>query len=337
MASVKPQEFFSSIEKGPLAPVYLLTGEEGYFIDRALAKILTRALEGVAKDFNLDVFYGKDAKADDIVSQASTLPMMSERRVVVVKEADRLKGTEPLLAYLASPAPETVMILVAEGAEKPKEAALTKPMSKSCVFVHFYPPFESEVPRWIKQLARESGYTVDDDAAAYLRDTLGGNLALVEAELNKLFNFLGDRKTITPDDVRESVGDFGMPLVFDLMDAVAEKRTGAALEVLSRLLTDKENNPIMLVGMFAAHWRRLLAAKEMADAGDGPEKLEKAFRLNFRNKKAFLGQVARARATELRAAFRSFAKADGALKGSALPQRLVMERLILELSGAGGF
>lgn len=337
MASVKPQEFFASIEKAPLAPVYLLTGEEGYFVDRALAKILARALDGVARDFNLDVFYAKDSRAEDIAAQAQTLPMMSERRVVVVKEADKLKGMEPLLAYMAEPAPETVLVLVAGEAEKGKEAALAKAMGKDGVYVHFYHPFESEVARWIKLLAKESGYSVEDDAAAYLRDTLGGNIALVEAELNKLFNFMGERKTITSDDVRESVGDFGMPLVFDLVDAAAEKRTGDAFEILSKLLTDKENNPIMLVGMFAGHWRRLLQAKEMSDAGDGPEKLEKAFRLNFRNKKHFLGQVSRLNAGEMRAAFKSFAKADGALKGSALPSRLVMERLILELSGAGSF
>lgn len=336
MGTVKPQDFFAHIDTAPLSPVYLLAGEEGYFIDRALARILDRALAGAPRDFNLDVFYAKDTKAGTVALQASTLPMMAERRVVVLKEADRLKDMEPILDYLGSPAPETVLVLVAENADRSREEKLSRPAAKAGSVVHFYHPLESELTRWIKVLAREAGYTVEDGAAAYLKEVLGGNLALIEAELNKVFNFLGPRKAVTYDDVKESVGDFGMPLVFDLIDAVADKRPGEAVDMLARLLREGEP-PLMLLGMMAGHWRRLIAAKERAMSGDSPEQIARAFRLNFMNRKEFMGQVSRLQLRELEGAFHLFRKADTALKGSAVSPRMVMEMLVLELAGAGSF
>ena len=333
MATIKPHEFFTQIEKGPLSPAYLLAGEEGYFIDRALARIVGRALSGAPRDFNYDVFYGKESRGDEVAAQAQSLPMMADARVVVLKEADKLRDFAPVAAYLKDPSPSTVLVLTAENADRGKERTLTQAVSGSGVSVHFYHPFESELPRWIRTLAGESGYTVEEDAASYLVDVLGGNLALIEAELNKVFNFLGDRKKVRYEDVKESVGEFGLPLVFDLIDAAAYKRPGEAVEVLGRLLKDGEQ-PLMLLGVMAGHWRKLIAAREMKENGESDEKLAKAFNLNFANRKKFLGLLSKAEPADLARALRLFHKADMALKGSALSPAMVMEGLVLELAGA---
>jgi len=103
MSTLKTTEFFNHVRTEPLAAAYLLTGEEGYFIDRALARIMEKGLAGALRDFNLDIFYGKDTKADTIAAQACTLPVMAEKRVVVLKEADKLKDMEPIKAYIESP------------------------------------------------------------------------------------------------------------------------------------------------------------------------------------------------------------------------------------------
>ena len=335
MASVKPPELFSRLDAGKLSSVYLLAGEEGYFIDRALVRIIDRALKGAPRDFNLDVFYAKDSKAQDVVAQAMNLPMMAGRRVVVLKEADKLKDIDPLVQYLASPSPETVFVMVAGDAERAKEEKLARAVPADGVAVHFYHPFDSELVRWIKTLAKESGYALEDDAAEYLKDALGGNLALTEAELNKVFNFMGDRKTVTHADVKESVGEFGMPVVFDLIDAAAGGKPGRAIEILSRLL-DEGEQPLMLLGLMSAHWRRLIDAGERMKAGDDADKLAKAFRLNFMNKKSFLGQVSRVPEGDKIRAVHLFKRADAALKGSGIPPRVVMERLVLELAGVKG-
>jgi DNA polymerase III subunit delta len=333
MPSMKPPELFAQIDKGAFSPAYLLSGEETYFIDRALTKLVDKAMKGAPRDFNLDVFYGKDAKADEVAGQAATLPMMADRRVVVLKEADRLKDIGPIKAYMESPCPETVLILVAANADKAKERILSDALKNGGALVHFYHPFDSELNRWTKLLAKEAGYGIDEKAADYLKDVLEGNLALIESELNKVYNFIGERKTVTLEDVKESVGDFGLPLVFDLIDATAGKKPAKALEILAKLLRDGEQ-PLMLLGMMASQWRKLLTAKEMAAAGESEEQISKVMKLNFANKKSFLWQLKGQSLQELERAFGHFRKADSALKGSALAPGMVIEQLVLELSGA---
>jgi DNA polymerase III subunit delta len=325
MAKLNTKALFEHIHKGPLAPVYLFTGEEAYFMERALGRITEKALAGAPRDFNLDVFYGKDTKAGEVAAQASVLPMMADKRVVILKEADRLRDLGPITAYLGRPSPDTVLILIAMDADRGKERTLSEAIPGSGVTVHFYHPFESELPGLIRTVARESGYSIDEGAASYLKDVLGGNLALIEAELRKVFNLLGNRKAVTYEDVKESVGDFGAPLVFDMIDAVAGKRPGEAVFVLEKLLRDGEQ-PLMILGMMAGHYRKLLAAKE-----GGPEKQPRA----FGNAAKIPAQAARLTGDELINAFHLFHKADVDLKSSSLQPGMVMERLVLELSGAG--
>ncbi len=336
MGSLNTARFFSHIDKEELAPAYLLSGEDGFLVDRALGRILARSVGDGARDFNLDIFYARDSRPHDIVSQAETLPMMAERRTVVVKEADKLKDLEPLKAYMEDPSPSTVLVLVAEGCERSRESALSKALGGHAVLVHFYRPSDGDVMRWIARIADEAGYKLESDASSHLKDVLGDNLALIEAELGKVFNFAGQRKTVTLSDVCEAVGDFGMPLVFELVDQVADKNTAKALETLHRLLREGEQ-PLMVLAMLSRHWRRLVEARERMGMGDGPSEIEKRFRLNFKNKDAFLRQARRLGAPELRSGFTHLATADRALKSSKLPDRLTMERLVLDLSGHGGF
>jgi len=333
MANLNTTKFFAYIDKEPLAPAYLLAGEDGFIIDRAVEAVLARSVDQSTKDFNLDVFYARDSKTEDIVAQALTLPMMAEKRSVVVKEADRLKELNRLADYMASPSPDTVLVLVAHGAERSKEAALVKALGKSSVTAHFYSPSDSEIMRWTVRIASAAGYRIDSDAAAYLRDALGDNLALIEAELKKVFNFAGEKKTIGLKDVEFAVGDFGMPLVFELVDKVADKKSGSAVETLHKLIRDGEQ-PLMILGALSRHWRRLMEASERLGMGDGPDDLVKRFRLNFRNRDAFLRQARRIPCRELRLGLVRMGRADAALKSSPLPAAVIMDRLVLELSGA---
>jgi DNA polymerase III subunit delta len=297
-----------------LSSVYLLAGEELYFADRALEAVAEKALAGAPRDFNLDVFYGKDTKAADVAAQASTLPMMAERRLVVLKEADKLRDLGPLKDYLKSPSPDCVLVMVAMGADRSKERTLSELLPEDGVYVHFWRPRDYEIPELVQRLVRANGFTIDRGAVLYLAETLSGNLALIEAELNKVFNLLGDRRQVREDDVKESVGDFGLPAVFELADAAAAKDAARAIETLEKLLRDGEE-PLKLLAILAGHWRKMSAG------GEG----------------GYKGQKTPARTISEDDAVRAFGllqKADRDLKGSPVPPRLIVERLVLELSGA---
>ncbi len=317
--SITHKALFDHIDRcrsNGLAPVYLFTGEEQYFADRALAVITEKALAGAPRDFNLDVFYGKDAKAADVAAQASTLPMMAERRLVILKEADKLRDLKEIKEYLKAPSPDCVLILLAMGADRSKERALSDMLPESAVFAHFWRPRDYEIPDIVQKLVRASGFTIDRGAVAYISETLSGNIALIEAELNKVFNLLGERRHVKEEDVRESVGDFGLPAVFELSDAAAAGNASKAVETLEKLLRDGEE-PLKLLAILSGNWRKMAAGEKPAGGWGGNKSPAR---------KMSDGEIARA--------FGSLMKADRELKGSPVPPRLVMERLVLELSGA---
>lgn len=318
MRKLTHKTLFDHLEKiGPagLAPVYLFTGEELYFADRALSVITDKTLAGAPKDFNLDIFYGKDSKAAEVAAQASTLPMMADKRLVILKEADKLRDLRELKEYLQAPSPDCVFTMLAMGADRSKERTLSDMLPDSAVFVHFWRPRDYEIPDIVQKLVRSSGFNIDRGAVAYFSETLSGNVALMEAELNKVFNLIGERRHIKEEDVRESVGDFGLPAVFELSDAAAAGNASKAVETLERLLRDGEE-PLKLLAILSGNWRKMAAGDELP-AGAG--------------RKSSARKISDDEAVR---AFGCLMKADRDLKGSPVPPRLVMERLVLELSGA---
>ncbi len=318
MRKLTHKTLFDHLEKSGaagLAPVYLFTGEELYFADRALALITEKTLAGAPRDFNLDVFYGKDSKAAEVAAQASTLPMMADKRLVILKEADKLRDLSALKEYLKSPSPDCVLILLAMGADRAKERTLSDMLPDGAVFAHFWRPRDYELPDIVQKLVRTSGFTIDRGAVSYLSETLSGNIALIEAELNKVFNLIGEKRHIKEEDVREAVGDFGLPVVFELSDAAAAGNASKAVETLEKLLRDGEE-PLKLLAILSGNLRKMAAGDELP-AGAGRKSPAKKMSDD-----------------EAIRAFGCLMKADRDLKGSPVPPRLVMERLVLELSGA---
>jgi len=332
MKQVYDKQILSDVQAGRFEPAYLLSGEDGYLLGRVISRLVDGALAGASRDFNLDTFHGMDCSPSDVVSAAISLPMMADRRVVVVKGIDRMRKPEQVAEYLGSPSPDTVLIMVAEGVDRPKAMSLARKFEDG-VFAYLYPPRDSETPRWISSIAGDYGYSLSRDAAEHLRDMLGNNLALIDSEIRKVINHVGDRKTIDVDDVTASVGDFGLPLIFGISDALAERNVSEAFFILSKLI-GQGTHPLQLNALLAGHWRKLLTARDMLDRGLGQPEVEKKLRLNKFNRAGIMRQARSMKPEELARGVRLLSEADVDLKSSAVPGRLIMERLFLELAGA---
>jgi len=333
MKQVYEKQLYGGAPGGRFEPAYLLAGEDGYLVGRALARLMDKALGSGSRDFNLDIFHGMDCSPSDAVSAAMSMPMMADRRVVVVKGIDRMRKPEQLAEYLESPSPTTVLILVAEGVERSKAMSLARRFEAG-VFTYFYPPRDSETPARITEMAGDYGYSISRDAAGYLKDMLGNNLALIDAELKKVINHVGDKKTIGIEDVTDAVGDFGLPLIFGISDALADKNVSEAFFMLSKLI-GQGTHPLQLNALLAGHWRKLLIARDMLDRGLDRTEVEKKLRLNNFNRAGVMRQAHSMRPDELSRGVRLLAEADVSLKSSAVPGRLVMEQLFLKLAGTG--
>jgi DNA polymerase III subunit delta len=240
--------FFRSLPKGEPAPVYYFHGPEDLLKDEALRAILDRTLDPSLRDFNLDQRSAGQLDPDALYALCTTLPMMAERRVVVLRELEGIKRKPKLrtalLEYLARPAPDTVLVLI-QGAN---EDAEDKEIARAAVTVACQPLREERVLKWLDRRATGLGVALPEDAARHLVRAVGGELAALAAELDKLAS-LPAGVPLTVERVGELVGVRHGETVFDWRDAVLEDNPGPAIHLLGPLLDQPGNSGVKLVTM----------------------------------------------------------------------------------------
>ena len=332
---MKPSQLMSDLTRGALAPLYLFSGEEGYLVQQALARIVERAVDPNTRDFNFNTLYCRETPVSELVALAETLPFASPWRLIIAKEFDAYKASdaELLLPYLKAPSPHTCLVMVSNERKYDRKAIVSAVEASGGACVVFYPLFENEVQGWMTEWARGRGLTIRPDAAHYVKQTLGTDLQKIANELEKVAIFLKERRTVTLDDVRQVVGEFREYSAFDLVEAIGKKDRERAFVILGRILEEGEQ-PVGLLGMVAWNFRRLLKAKGMEEAGQAYDVIKKKINVMYFQSSSFQEQLRRFSLEELRRAFRVMLETDRRLKSSSLDGGLVMERMIVELCGA---
>ena len=160
----------SDVKMGVFKPVYLLMGDEPYYIDMVCDAILENCIEESDRDFNQIVCYGSDVNADTVITAARRFPMFSLRQLVCVKEAQAMKDIEELALYAANPLDSTVLVICMKGAKADKRKALYKAVSKVGVVLESSLLRDYEVPGWVKDYYAGRGLRIARDAAALLAE-----------------------------------------------------------------------------------------------------------------------------------------------------------------------
>lgn len=270
----------ASLERGVVAPVYLFTGEEILLRERLLKKFKEKLLPIEMADFNLDIVDGKETSGDSIANSASTLPFMSDKRLVIVNNAEMFRtkkkagkekddtdsnGDEELLSYLENPSTSTCLVFVCpEGVDKRKK--LYKSVEKTGQVVNLDPPKGSELLSWIESQVSSQGKQIDPGAIEFLASAVGGNLAQLEQEVAKLVTYIGDKTKIELEDAQVLVAKSAESTIFQLVDAVGEKKYANALAVLKEMIFLGEP-PVRIVIMIARQFRLILQAKVLQKKG----------------------------------------------------------------------
>jgi len=329
----KYQDLISGIKKHKVLPLYLFFGKEEFLIQEALDIIIKEVVDPASADFNFNTVYCRDTSAAEIVSLAQTLPFMSKKRLVVVKEVEAFKAAdlEELVLYLKDPSPATCLIMVSGQGKYEKKSVVSAVEAHGAV-VRFYPLLEREIVGWIEGWARMRGLSLQHDAAQYLWQIIGNDLQKIVNELQKVEIYVKAGETVTYEDVKTVVGDFREYTSFDLAAAVGQKNIEKALLILSRLIQEGEA-PVGLLGSIAWNFRRLLQAKAMEKAGMGPDEILRKLRVIFHQTAIFKEQLRRHTVDELRGFFPLMLSTDRALKSSSLNGKLLLERMILKLCG----
>ncbi|MFD1316121.1 DNA polymerase III subunit delta [Namhaeicola litoreus] len=257
------------ISKGHVQPIYFLMGEEAYYIDRITAIIENDVLKEEEKGFNQLVLYGRDVSVDDIISNAKRYPMMAERQVVIVKEAQHLSRTiEDLCAYAENPQMSTVLVICYKYKTLDKRKKLAKVIGKHGVLFESKKLYENQVPDWIDYVLNEKGYTIQVKAAQMLVEFLGTDLGKISNELEKLMLIVPAQTQINATHIEENIGiskDFNN---FELKSAIIERNVFKANQIIQYFSQNPKSNPIiMTISLLNSFFTQLLMYHGLKDKG----------------------------------------------------------------------
>jgi DNA polymerase-3 subunit delta len=253
-------QIVSDIKSGNLYPVYFLMGEEPYYIDRISDYIEDHVLDESEKGFNQVVMYGRDVSIEEIVASAKRFPMMAERQVLIVKEAQDLSRTiEKLTSYVENPQPSTVLVLNYKYKKLDRRKKLYKAIAKNGLIYESKPLYENQVADWIRRVLGGKKYQVEPKAAQMLVEFLGTNLSKISNDLGKLTTILPKGTIITPEHVEENIGiskDFNN---FELRKAIGNRDILKANRIINYFSQNPKNNPlVMTISLLNSFFTQLL-------------------------------------------------------------------------------
>ena len=257
----------SEIKKGNIKPIYFLMGEEPYYIDKISDFIEENILDEAEKGFNQQVMYGRDSSIEDIVSFAKRYPMMAERQVLIVKEAQDLsRSIEKLVSYAENPQPTTVLVLNYKYKKLDKRKKLHKAIAKSGLIYESKKLYENQVSDWIRRVLSGKKYQIELKAAQMLVEFLGTDLSKISNELDKLMLILPKETIIDDKHIEDNIGiskDFNN---FELRKAVGEKNIVKSNRIINYFTENPKNNPlVMTISLLNSFFTQLLLFHGLQD------------------------------------------------------------------------
>ena len=262
-------QIVDEISSGNPKPIYFLMGEEAYYIDKLSDYIESNVLSEEEKGFNQMILYGRDVEIEDIVANAKRYPMMSEKQVVIVKEAQDLSRTiEKLTSYAENPQPSTILVICYKYKTLDKRKKLSKLIAKNGCLFESKKLYDNQVGGWIINELKGKGYKIEPKANQMLVEFLGNNLSKVNNELDKLTLILPIGRTISASDIEENIGiskDFNY---FELQKAIGEREIVKANRIVIYFSQNPKSNPLVLtISMLNNYFTKLLLFHGLKDKG----------------------------------------------------------------------
>lgn len=257
----------ADIKKGNTKPIYFLMGEEPYYIDQISDFIEDNVLDETEKGFNLQVMYGRDVAIDDIISAAKRYPMMSEKQVLIVKEAQDLsRSIEKLVSYAENVQPTTVLVINYKYKKLDKRKKLYKAIDKVGVLFDSKKLYDNQVADWIRRVLSGKNYKIEPKAAQMLVEFLGTDLSKIANELKKLMLILPKETIITDHHIEENIGiskDFNN---FELLKAIGSVNVVKANRIINYFVENPKNNPtVMTISLLNNFFTKLLLFHGLQD------------------------------------------------------------------------
>ena len=253
------REIVKDAQNGVFKPVYLLMGDEPYYVDMVCDAILEHCLDESERDFNQTVCYGADVNADAVITAARRYPMFAERQLVVVKEAQMMKSLEDIAIYCQNPLESTVLVLAMHGASADKRKSLYKTVSKMGVVVDSQALRDYDMPRWISMFYQTQGLQIAPDAAALLAEYAGTDLNKIAIETQKMLKNLPEGTTkVSASDIEKNVGISRQFSIFELTKELSYKNSAKTLRIAAYIGSAAKFAMPMATSALYTHFYRIL-------------------------------------------------------------------------------
>ncbi|QKS70841.1 DNA polymerase III subunit delta [Paenalkalicoccus suaedae] len=331
----------SDIQKGNIAPIYLLYGTETYLIEDIIQKVINSVLHVDEHDMKLVRYDMTETSIDEAIEEAYTFPFMGGMKVVIAQDAGFLTGAKQKLSFehtiqklveYVDHAPEETVFILTTGAEKLDERKkVVKSLKKSATVLHAAPLEQKELMQWIAEKAKELGVTIEREAASYLIEVVGDHLLLLSSELSKLALYNGDETTITKKEVELLVPRSFEQDIFALVDAVVKRNATRSMRIYRDLLKQKEA-PLKILSLMVRQFRILYQVKQLVKQGYGEKMIAGRIKQHPYAVKLASKQVASFQTSELANLIKELAELDFSIKTGKVSDELGVELFLLKRS-----
>jgi len=270
-----PELILADLKQHKFAPIYFLQGEEPYYIDLISDYIEKNALQETEKGFNQVVMYGKDSEMNKIITNARRYPMMAERQVVIVKEAQEIpdlnkeKGQQLLESYVKNPLPSTILVFAHKYKTLDGRKSLGKVVKDGAVLLTTKKLYENQVPDWINNYIKSRGFSIEMKATQMLTDYIGNNLSRLSNEIEKILINFKEKTTIDAAMVQKFVGISKEYNAFELQRALGVKDILKANQIAAYFEANPKSNPIIpVIALLFSYFSKLLLIHHAKDKSD---------------------------------------------------------------------
>jgi len=332
---VTPKEFHQKISQGKAEPFYFFYGLETFYHVEAIRSLTKKWINADNRDFNLETFDARTSKVNDWIGSAKTLSFLGGTKLVIVRnlneEIPKDEDAESLINYCKNPIVDACMVITADKVDRKRKLYKALTQAKGAVVCEA--PKENVLATWVRDRAKERGYTMTINAARALINRVGERPGILAQELDKALTYSGTKHTVSEKDVQEVVGETRLENIFSLTDALKNKNPHKALQILKNQL-DNGEEPIKIMGAIAWQFRVIWEVKHYQQRNIPSGHIAKAMGANpFIVKKA-LQHTKKFSTQQLRRSYLQLTQADRSLKSSSQNPLAVMQTLILGLTSA---
>jgi DNA polymerase-3 subunit delta len=325
--------YLAAFKNKAFKPVYYFHGPEQYLIYRLQEALVASALEEHERDFNLTIVYGAEADGKAVVSECASFPMMAERRVVLIREFEKMANNELLVGYAKNPNPSSVVMISSSGKgnQNPYKA-----MASAAESAKFDTLSDHQLTGWITREIEARGWKLKPGAAQMLSQLVGSDLRTLAAEMDKLVSFVGTRTDIVADDVLEVAGHSREFNVFELQRKVSDwkfKESARIMEQMLQVSSSAKGMSILTVSVLSSYFNKLSRLAGFKAKGVPSGQLADNIGVPPYYLKEYEAALSRFPSRGLEEAFGALLAADSELKGgSERDDRLILTLLLRRLS-----